>query len=62
MPVTGRTPSRSDQLAKIVGAGSLSAIAVWMTIQHPPDGALFFLMPVVAYWRELRAIIRRARH
>ncbi len=45
-----------------IEAGCLFTVAAGMTVQHPPDGALFFLMPVVAYWRELRAIIRRARH
>ncbi|MGH8992920.1 MAG: hypothetical protein ACRDZ7_15530 [Acidimicrobiia bacterium] len=60
--MNGGTSSRSDRLAKVVGAGCLFAIAAWMTVQHPPEGALFFLMPVVGYWRELRAMIRRARH
>jgi hypothetical protein len=55
------TQSRSERLLKAAGAGVLFVVAVWSTIRNPPEGVAFFLMPVIIYWPELRAAIRRAR-
>ena len=62
VPVSDVPPSRSDRLAKAAGFGGCFLVAVWATVQHPPDGAGLFLLPVTVYWRELRAVISRAWH
>lgn len=59
--MNGDTPSRSDRLVKATGAAALVLVALWSTINNPPEGAGLFLMPVAFYWPELRAAIRRAR-
>jgi hypothetical protein len=57
--VNGGTPTRSDRLAKAAGAGGSLVVAAWATVQAPPEGAALFVLPVIVYWRELRAIISR---
>lgn len=61
MRMNDDTPSRAERLLKATGAGVLFLVAVWSTIRNPPEGAGFFLMPMIIYWPELRAAMRRTR-